>query len=158
MSLKKVEGLRAQVAALKSERETLSALHANVAELGQSYRAWLRVASESTERTVRSRLLAGEFESLMRVRPMPDGTVDLGPVMLRLFGPDVISDALLRHVADEAPTPTAAERAVRLAEIEREALALEVAEEAALEALEQAGTPVARRADADPRAVLGVHD
>jgi hypothetical protein len=155
---KKIEGLRAQVGALKAERETLSTLHPNVAELGQSYRAWLRVASESTERTVRSRLLAGEFESLMRVRPMPDGSVDLGPVMLRLFGPDMIADALMRHVAGEVPTPTAAERAVRLAQIERELFALECEEERLIEASETAGTPIARRGDADVRAVLGTVD
>lgn len=158
MLLKKVEGLRAQIAALESERETLSALPANVAELGESYRAWLRVAAESTERTVRSRVLTGQFEGLMRVRPLPDGSVDLGPVMLRLFGPDMLADALMRHVADEAPTPTAAERAVRLAEIERELFALECEEERLIEASEAAGTPTARRGDADVRAVLGMHD
>ena len=54
----------------------------------------------------------------------------------------------------EGPGLTAAERATRLAKADARLLELSLAEEAAVRALEAAGMAVARRPDADPRAVL----
>lgn len=151
----KLESVRARNAALKAERDALQNATPNVADVSASLTARLRADAEASDRAARSRLLAGEHEMLMVARPKPDGTIDLGPVLLRLFGADAIAAALLRHVADQTATPTAAERAARRAEIERELMSCELEEERQIEASEAAGTPVARRPDADVRAVLG---
>jgi hypothetical protein len=63
-------------------------------------------------------------------------------------------DAIQRELAGRLPGLPQEERAARLAEIDRQLLALEISEEAMIEEAEAAGIRIARRVDADPRAVL----
>lgn len=65
-------------------------------------------------------------------------------------------DELIDEVADDAAALDDEQRAERLAEIERDRLAVQFEEEAAVRLAEERGLTVPRRVDADPRAVLGV--
>lgn len=155
-SFKKLETVRSRNGALKAERESLRTEAPNVADVRASLTARLRAEAESSDRSARAYLLNGGYEHLLSAMPKSDGSIDLTRALVRLLGPDVVAEHLLRHVADMTTPLTATKRQARLAEIERELFEAECAEEQLIEASEAAGTPVARRADADPRAVLGV--
>ena len=73
------------------------------------------------------------------------------------MGPEALAEVLCRHITGP-DHPGAAVRAERLVQIARKMLDLEVAEEGLIEASEATGSPLARRADADPRAVLGMRE
>ncbi len=77
--------------------------------------------------------------------------------LVALFAPE-LKAKVETFIRDSAPVNgmSDAERAARLAAIEDRKLELERQEEAHIVASEQAGTPILRRPDADPRAVLGV--
>jgi len=153
---KKLETNRARNAALKAERDSLQSAAPHVDDVHSDVLDHVRRTAENTGATLRSRLLTGDVNRALRVRPSEDGTVDLLPVLVHILGPDALSDVLVRHLTPTPGVLTAAERTARLAEIDDALLTLEREEEAQIEASEAAGTPVARRADADPRAVLGV--
>lgn len=82
--------------------------------------------------------------------------VDLGPVLAHVLTPERLAPILAQHLERHADGPTAAERAAQIAQIDRELFDLECEEEAHLEQLEATGLSISRRADADPRAVLGL--
>jgi hypothetical protein len=63
-------------------------------------------------------------------------------------------DAIQRELSTRLPGLPKNERAARLQEIDRQLLTLEMTEEAMIEEAEAAGITIARRVDADPRAVL----
>jgi hypothetical protein len=62
----------------------------------------------------------------------------------------------VEHAAQLSLTMSSRARAAKLADIEAELLACEREEEALIEHGEEQGTPVSRRLDCDPRAVLGI--
>jgi hypothetical protein len=64
-------------------------------------------------------------------------------------------EAIQREISGRLPGLPQEERAARLKEIDQQLLALEMSEEAMIEEAEAAGIRIARRVDADPRAVLG---
>ena len=65
-------------------------------------------------------------------------------------------EAIQRELSSRLPGLPRDERAARLTEIDEQVLALEISEEAMIEAAEAAGIRIARRVDADPRAILGI--
>ena len=80
--------------------------------------------------------------------------------VLALYMGDVLAKNMKIEVAKLYQTTNGlddAARAARLAEIDRELLATELEEEAAIRSAERIGLKIPRRADADPRAVLA-HD
>ena len=64
-------------------------------------------------------------------------------------------EAIQRELSSRLPGLPRKERAARLTEIDQQLLALEMSEEAMIEEAEAAGIRIARRVDADPRAILG---
>lgn len=92
----------------------------------------------------------------LTVQATATGMIDMAALLAAVLGPNALCAALCRHLDQTESGPTAAERAERLAEIDRELLEIETAEERLIEVSEAAGAPIARRADANPRAVLGM--
>jgi hypothetical protein len=94
----------------------------------------------------------GDLDGLLRLKQ----PFDMAPMFARLLGPRALADALWCDLADTPDGPTAAERAKGIAALEAEIFALELEDEALVLASEAAGAPMARRGDADPRAVIGI--
>jgi hypothetical protein len=110
------------------------------------------------------RFLASAFRHTpnigVHVSPHGGGSFD-NPELeaLSSLGPFIRSariGALERYLEARPPGLPKAERPARLAEIDARLLELEREEEAIIEAAEEAGLEIARRADADPRAILGI--
>lgn len=89
-------------------------------------------------------------------------TMEAAPAAIRALAwaqPDVLLKALYRDIdrdADDANALTADERHKQLTTIAADRLACEIEEESLIEQLRATGAAIARRPDADPRAVLGL--
>jgi len=151
--------LRADIATLTAKRttlidgprsraESLAAIDAQCAE-------WAPAGQAKFGYHVGMAAVGSRIDDVFRIRP-EHGPYDLGPVLAWVLGPDRLAAALAPSLERFDDGPTAADRATQLAEIDRQLLELERAEERLIVGLEQAGTPIVRRGDADPRAVLEV--
>ena len=99
-------------------------------------------------------LLGGSFDSveLRRTVERPGAFRAIVPAALKTYLIALYDAAL----GDAKPGLPAAERRKRMVALDAEIFRLEVDEESICEELEAAGADVARRADADPRAQLGL--
>ncbi len=151
--------LRADIAALTAKRTTLidgpRPRAESRADIDAQCRAWQEAGRSLYGYPVAMAAHGLSIRDALNVRPKGDD-VDLGPVLAFVLGADVLAAALTPSLERFDEGPPAAHRAAKLAEIDRQMLELERAEEALIEASEAAGLPIARRGDADPRAVLGV--
>ena len=160
-TLKQLEQARANVAALKTDRRALADMPAlSRDELRQRLGMDLAQAQASAAHAVGVRLAqlaAGERGGDPLLSMGAGGRVlDLAPLLAFAIGPEELLqriEPLLAAVPEGMPS---AERSRRLAELDAQILAAEITEERVVEALEAAGVPVQRRADADPRAVLAL--
>lgn len=98
----------------------------------------------------------GGLDGLLKIRSRPGGEIDLGPVLAQMLGAEEMSARLCRHLDLSEDGLSAADCRLRLAELDAEIWALEVRDEAMVLDSEAAGAPIARRGDADPRAVVGI--
>jgi len=167
-----LEALREIVAARRAELARIAAAPVPPAEAMAGVQLWIdRTATAAVDRLRLGDLLrdGGQAGLTLPTRRIvgADGAIgaDLGPAVDVLFGlllatsRDRVLAVVAGQLADlaEGLEPIAsADRPARIAEAEAALLAAEVDEEAAVRALEDAGVAVARRPDADPRAVLAV--
>lgn len=155
-----VEALRQQVADARTEIARLASEardtdKPNAAELRQKIAD--RVNALFEERRDRMRLSLLRAANGASLHTLLDVGAAEGPagLLVLLIGPDVIVSAVGRLIPEDLEgRPSAPERAALLAEIARQSLAAEHAEETAIRRLEELGVHAPRRADADPRAVL----
>ncbi len=151
--------IRDAIAALKADRTaTTNAPRPRAessADIDAQCRAWQEAGRSLFGYPVAMAAHGLSIRDALKVRPKGDD-VDLGPVLAFVLGADVLAAALAPSLERFDEGPPAADRAAKLAEIDRQMLELERAEEALIMESERAGTPVARRGDADARAVLEV--
>lgn len=150
--------IRARNEALQREHGALQNAEPNRAETAADFESFCRGAAAAGDQRLAYHTATGNPADAFVLRCMPDGTVTVAPLLAALLGPDKLAAELCRHLPDGPGGPPAAERAERLAAVAAELFEAECVEERLIEASEAAGVPIARRADADPRAVLGVRD
>lgn len=148
---------RLAIAALQAERQTLQGNTRDQSEARAEIAAYVaRVAEPINERIRYATLGGGIGGDLLHVWPNPNGSIDLGPVLVALLGTDVLTRVLSRHVDELSPASARAERVARLAKIAVELNRLEDLEEATVCELEAQGLRPDRRADARPEIVLAL--
>ena len=153
---RKVEQLRTRIADLASRKAELEQaanreeVTAQVRRLAEEYAAdghlLLRVGAVQ-------QLSLGRRPDL-RARITPANLLDL---LVAFIGPERFAEVLLSHVEMPADDlPDAAGRAARMADIDKQMLALEIEEERQVLASEATANPIPRRPDARPAVVLGL--
>lgn len=152
--------VRQRIDELKTEAQTLTAAPRARAEVRADILAWCEMqASEArTAHVVQNLAFGSSLEGALTVRPNFGGALDLAPLLAALIGPERLAEALGAHLDGVADGPTSAGRTSRLAAIDTELFDAERSEEQVIEAAEARGEHVARRGDADPRAVLWLDD
>lgn len=156
-----VAEVRNQIEATKQRRAELDAMPQSRSEQHAAVRAWCdRTAADP------ARLLAARVRSVAHGQPLdgalvvrsiaPGAPIDVAPLLAALLGPETLAQHLVRFLEGAPEGVSAEQRAARHAEINAELFALELAEERLIENSEAEGAPIARRGDADPRAVLWV--
>jgi hypothetical protein len=167
-----LEALREIVEERRAELARIAAAPVPPAEAMAGFEAWIdRTATAAVDRLRLGELLrdGGRTGLALPTRRIvgADGAIsaDLGPAVDVLFGLllatsrervlALVSGQLADLAAGGGPIASA-DRPARIAEAEAALLAAEIEEEAAVRALEDAGVAVARRPDADPRAVLAM--
>jgi hypothetical protein len=155
-----VTQLRDEIAALKVRRTAVLDSPISKAERDAAVLAWCVDQSaaihDNVHHFVAGVAYGGSLAGLLQVRAAQTSVVDLAPFLAHVIGPDVLARSLCKHFADTPEGLSAAERAEQLAAADEAILDLELAEEKFIVASEIAGAPIARRADADPRAVLWI--
>lgn len=143
---KHVAELREQIAALKDQRQEVSAAPAADAEIKAALDDFIqrRAAEYRVSRITDPLARRGRIGSL--------GVDNIEQFAAFFFG-DTIRDALLAQV-DTGDGLSRVDRAAQLAKIDTELFAAECAEEQTIAQAEDEGRTIERRADADPRAVL----
>lgn len=153
-ALEEIEDIRARVTESKVVLAELAAMPVPQAEAEAALDAALARLSERGAEAL-------TITSLTRPRLRPDFAPELShsDVVALLIG--LHSQAIRKIIGGKLKTFYAGrtvlapeDRAARAAQVSKDLLALELAEEAAIRRAEAAGLPVDRRADADPRAVL----
>ena len=149
--------LRARIAVLQADpiRSAGPSRAERVADLESFCRG---AAAAGDQRMAHHVAMDNPSEVFMARDRTPDGAVNVAAMLAALLGPEALAAILCRHLPEGGEGPTAAERAERILGLDRELFESECAEERLIEASEAAGVPIARRADADPRAVLGEHE
>ncbi len=153
-----VERLRAQIETLRERHEIVEASPVPIDEVERRIDAWIK--QEAAQRSS-----AGGY--FLHAENGANGLVELltqSPRSMISLLASIAPDGLRRVLLAEAkaalkgrPAPLSAEeRASQIQAIDAEILAAERGEEAAIEAAEGLGIEIARRPDADPRAILGL--
>ena len=149
--------LRARIAVLQAD--PIRSAGPSRAERVADIESFCRGAAAAGDQRMSLHVAMGNSAEFFMARDRtPDGTVNVAAMLAALLGPDALAAILCRHLHEGGEGPTAAERAERILGLDRELFESECAEERLIEASEAAGVPIARRADADPRAVLGMHE
>ncbi|WP_018322559.1 hypothetical protein [Bradyrhizobium sp. WSM2793] len=154
-----VSNLRAQIKALAAERlRVLQAAlpAADIKKLASAYVAAQRERGRPKLTFDHGRPFQAQFDT--PVEGAWTAKLDIGAALAWL-DPDAFEKRLHEDI-DRLPQPALAlsadERAAKLLELEAELLARERDEEALIELADEQGAAIARRLDADPRAVLGI--
>lgn len=154
-----VSNVRSQIKLLAAERVRVLQSGVPAADLKEQASAYVQTQREHE----RPKLVFGHTTAFnAQFNALVDGAwstqQDIGAALAWL-DPEKFEKKLHEDI-DRLPQPTLAmsskERAAKLLELEAELLACERAEESLVELSEEQGTPVYRRLDADPRAVLGL--
>ena len=160
-----IDRIRGEIRKLNRERENVLAAPLPLKEAEERLGAWIDQQTDLA--ALPFRLAAFTEPEPAKERPLHvdetggrGGGVDLAPVLAALFG-DTIKERLaaaLKTMPDYEPGLPLAERPKKAAELDNQILELERQEEAIITQAETNGIRIARRPDADPRAVLGVED
>jgi len=153
--------VRAEISDLQYQLHSVAAAPLPPVELKKQARSYVRTLAQRGKPTIKS--WAGQCEFEIRSRPdaMTAGmnAADVAAFMAWL-DPDTLIErfeALIDAMPAPASEPLSADEvAERKRELPARILKLERDEERIIEALLNAGQDVARRSDADPRAILGV--
>lgn len=169
--LASVDDMREQIASLRAEREKVSRAPRPAAEILDALDSWLdQAATDAVDRLHVNRLtnrtnpvsLSLPFH-VDRETTATDAsaacTVLLG-LLIATSRPAIrqIIEGQLEDLTKGRPGMSDAELSAKLAELDAQILSAELAEEAAIRALEGAGVAVQRRPDLDPRAALAADD
>ena len=152
-----LDKVRARIAERRTERERVAEKPRTRDEALEALEAWITSEAAKLEPDAGA-FIHGRPRATLTHQDFGSGRATFTPALC-LLGPDRIRDAFAAEIENElADTePLAAQdQAARLAELDAEILDLERNEESLVVALHEAGEPVERRADADPRAVLGL--
>jgi len=151
--------LRETIARLNLEREAITDAPLSRGEVKARVADW-RVEGKARgdaflKHWVRESAAGAQLRDIFTLKADGHGNVDATGLMFALADPLAL-DAALSVIVDReiGEGPDAAGRAARLAEIDAELLRLGHKEEDIIEAAEAAGTPIDRRANADPTVVL----
>jgi hypothetical protein len=145
-------GIRTRILDLQDRRSSIEGQPASLEEAFDRLERWADVRSE----WARSRLPTSEMFLAPPTRFQAPGVYSEEHAAMAFLKP-LIVDALrkdIEHVFDNNPGISAEARAAALAAIDLELLDAELTEESIIRSAESAGFQIARRADADPRAVL----
>ncbi|GEM_PF-4009095 len=149
-----IPAIRAALAELKREREQLRNAGPSRAEMQAGHTAFVRGSAAAGEQRIAHAVASDELRAALIVYPRADGTFDLMPTLAALFPAEVLA-AFGKHLEQVPEGMDAPQRAQRIAELDAEIWELECADEIAVLRAEATGTPIGRRADADPCAVIG---
>jgi hypothetical protein len=153
----RIEALRSEIVVAKAEIADLAALPVPRAEAEAALDAALaRLGQQGAD------ALTSGLSSLTRPERRPEfapelGTSDLLALVVALNAQTVratVGKALDVVYRGRKALPPMAARKAKTAELEAKIIAAEIEEERLIRAVEAAGIPILRRADADPRAVL----
>lgn len=155
---KELAATREAIAALHAERGDLQRQHVSRDEALQALDRWIAKRAAECDPSI-GNLLRGE--GVLDLAALDaGGRRDLEPALCALV-PDairqVVGERIDAALADQ-PSIGSEDRQRRLDDIAAELLRLERDEEDLVQHLEADGVPTARRADADPRAVLGLDE
>lgn len=161
----KIDRQRKQIAALKLEQETVLAQkrsRAEVAEVIEQHLAHLAEQGASAMARSLQMFAAGAAPSPTTVfgSAGADGVarIDIGPLLAAAVGVDRMREMCMAAL-DSVPEGLSRDaRKKRLGEISDQLEFDEILEERLIERSEEAGTPVARRPDANPHIVLALKD
>jgi len=154
-----VFNVRAQIKALAAERVRVLQSGLPAADLKEQASAYVQTQRENG----RPKLVFGHTIAFQaQFNALVDGAwttkQDIGAALAWLD--PLAFEKRLHEEIDRLPQPTLAmpskDRAAKLLALEQELLACEREEEALIELSEEQGTPVPRKIDADPRAVLAI--
>lgn len=154
----RISEIRDRIIGLSNERADMERVPRTREEITEALDRWIdREASQWEPAGIRGLVQSASISSLELVGPNRAGNRNWQAAMCAL-APETIRARLLEaaetHLAAHETTITAEQAANRIAELDTEILDLERQEEALIAESESAGTPVHRRGDADPRAVL----
>lgn len=160
-----IDSIRTEVAALQAERKGLMRQPFGPADVAPALERSLVLKTREWQerldlalRRVSGGTSAGDAVSfLFDPENRPGGLSVDAVALIGLLGADAISGALLARLDGVVPAgPSAAERAARIAEIDRDLDRLETDEEALVVESEATGMPIARRDDCRLDIVLAI--
>lgn len=146
--------LRAARMPLLEQRAQLEANTYGQDEARAGLVATLRSAAATVHERVGHQIASGNVADVLRVTVPPGGVLNLAPILCAILSPDVVAEALARHLETLPPSMPEQQRAEALADIAAELAELEEREEVEVCRLEDMGERPERRADADPAVVL----
>lgn len=155
-----LDEIRSRARACRTERTAVADASLSEAEFQTKTIAWCEQQAAEGNRQIALHLTQlAAYGSMpaetLRSHSSPGATV---PALVALLGAPVVASRMLAQSGGVEFGLPPAERAKLLAKLDATLLALEIEEERLIEASEAAGAPIARRGDADPRAVLCVID
>lgn len=164
--LAELQNIRPQIAALESELEAVKEQTRSRAETGTAVEEHIAAMQARADDTIDCELLniagggrPGAFFSIASFAAKNGmSTIDLGPALFAALNADAIKKRILGRLPIVPKGLDSAERAQRLAELEREIWVLGVREERLVQKLETAGADVCRRPNVDPRIVLAFEE
>ena len=145
---------RDRIAKLKAEIRTLHAAPRDQSQAGAEIDTYVANLAAPITQRMEYAVTSGVMDGMFTLRAMPDGRIDLGPLLAAVLGPDVLAAALRRYVEGLPPSEDRAKQATRLAEATAELDRLEDLEEVELDRLESQGILAGRRPDSRPEIVL----
>ncbi|CAM5795682.1 hypothetical protein [Rhizobacter fulvus] len=143
--------MRACIAALNAEAAQIEASPQLRVERQRGIAAFFEYAASQGDARLRYAVVADELNTVL------GGTLTVS-MLAALVGPAALTKAACKHLSEVPDGLSAKDKAERLEAIYAQRHALEVAEEAEIVRLEELGTPVQRRGDANPAIVLAITD
>lgn len=147
--------VRGRIADLQAERRRVESLPPELDTAVERIDRWV-AAMEHTARAGIVPEPARFAASPEHYRQPRSGRDEFAAIMVAFLGDELAArvKAQVQEVYADRPGISDAEREKRLAQLDRDLLDAELAEESLIRAAEAAGFTIARRADSDPRAVL----
>lgn len=162
----KLETIRRKIGEMKARHREVERAPLPVEEIRERVRGWIAARAEKYrpgELRGFTHPVSGRVGGILGPEFLRDWRADSASqfeAMLCSLLPERVEAVLLARIVEEVgdrePGLPSAERAQRLAEIDRELFRLETEEEQFIEQFEAEGQDVVRREDANPAAVLGL--
>ncbi len=151
-----LEALRSEISALQSERDEHLGAGPCRSEVKASLHGFAEMVASIARHRLANHVAADDVRGAFLLRPGPDGSVDIAPLLAALLGPDVFVARLSEFLHLVPVGIDAAEKRRRITEIDADLDRVETLEEREVMRLEADGQPVIRRSDARPEIVLAM--